>query len=118
MFENMTTDMTSFRGWEEPINLRILSPVPSRLIRELTDGLTPGNIPDCLSEAVIFHHIYNSQILSDNVPVSNDNLSGEFMQEVLATIRDLCMKFPDLLSGFLPVLPTLCAAAQTLLKHF
>ena len=84
---------TDLAGRIEPVRLDERSAFPFRFVRQLSAEFEPADVPDCFGKIVVLHHIGTPQRLDHDDLVFVRDLVGEFVQEVLALVRNLFVFF-------------------------
>ena len=100
---DITTVSTAFTAGEPSVNLDKGTPVPLALVIELSHQLTPSSIRNRLSQRVVFHHIFNCQILNHDGLVFTHQLSRQFMEKVFTAISDLTVGTSHFNSRLMPI---------------
>ncbi len=77
---------------------------------QLLSEVSPARIQDALREMVITNHIRNSQVLQGEVIVMYHQGVHQFVQKILAAVREALMVFLNGLDGLAPILSELGAA--------
>ena len=78
---------TKLRGRVEPVRLDERSAFPFGFVCQLPAEFGPTDIPNRFRKFVVLHHMRTPQRLN------HDDLVGEFVQEVLALVRNLFVFF-------------------------
>ena len=93
LFVDITTDITSLRGWEESVYLHHILAVPFCLIGEHGNETAPACIGDGLGEVMILLHTLNVQVLNANGIVSLDKRMRTLLQIVGTAVCNLFVKY-------------------------
>ena len=93
LFVDITTDITSLRGWEESVYLHHILAVPFCLIGEHGNEAAPACIGDGLGEVMVLLHTLNIQVLNANGIVSLDKRMRTLLQMVGTAVRNLFVKY-------------------------
>lgn len=86
------------------VNFNQFSSVPLTFVGKLTDKFTLRSITNTLCQLVVFHHIFDCQILNHDGLVFTYQLSRQLMQKILAAISYLPMYSCYLLPLFVSIM--------------
>ena len=114
--DNMPAGTTSLRTGEPSVNSDEIPSVPTTLVVQLSNQLTPPAIGNSQGELVIFDHILNSQRLNSNCLIFAYQLSRGFVQEIFSRIGDFQVNFSYLNSRFPSIFRTFLFTSQILLS--
>jgi len=103
---------TDLAGRIEPVRLDERPAFPFGFVRQLSAEFEPTDVPDRFGKFVVLHQIGTPQRLDHDDLVFVRDLVGEFVQEVLALVRNLFMFLGQNQAGFLPVLAAFLLARQ------
>lgn len=107
--------MTSFTGWEEPVNLIDMATIPLPFVFEHVDEAVPSSIGNGLCKAVVSNHVLDGKTFYMDSLVFADQLSAGFMKKVPPLISDLLMLLRKSYNCFLSVARTLSFPGNTFL---
>src|SRR2546426_8695622 len=103
----MATVKAAFGGRIPLVNLDKGSSIPCCFVLQLPDKLTPTDIGDSLSQAVVCDHVLDLQTLDTDDLVFAYDVSRELVLRVAASIRYLSMYTSPFRTGFGAVLGAL-----------
>lgn len=87
-----------------------------RFAREVLDKVVPSGIQDAFCQMSVPHHVRDAEVFERDSVVARDQRVRQFIQEVLACVRDLLMLALELQHGLAPACATLFAASNAPLK--
>src|SRR5215510_13827941 len=112
----MATRRTQFRRRKKPIQWKIGSAVPFRLVFQFAEYFSERRINDVLSKIVVLNHPGHVQSFDNDRLVLADDLCCEFLKRVSSGIADFGVESGYFQSGLLPIIAALDLTRQTTLK--
>src|SRR5712691_2256165 len=109
----MSTVKTAFGGGIPLVNLDEVAPIPCCFVLKLPDKLTPSDITDRFSEAMILDHVLDLQTLHADCLVLTNNASRELVLRVTPSIGYASMDTSDLDACLCTVLASLLLLRQS-----
>jgi len=113
----MSTFGTQFTAWEPTIYLLDRLSVTNAFVFQLLDGHSDAGIVQTSSKVVVFNHASKVQVFDVNGVKSFHKVCGEFVDGILATIRDLLMDLRNRKLGFLATVRSFCLPGKSALKQ-
>src|SRR5215813_3510501 len=112
----MATRRTQLRRRKEPIQWKIGSAIPCRLVLQFAEYLTESRVCNVFGQIVVLNHPGYVQSFDKDRLVLADDLRGEFLNGVSSGVPDFGVQFGYFKSGFLAIGASLDPAGQTALK--
>src|SRR5262249_17874619 len=112
----MATRRTQLRRRKEPIQWKIRSAVPFRLVFQFTEYLGKCRVSNVLGQIMIFQHPDYVQSFDKDRLVLADDLCGEFLKRVSPGVADFGVESGYFQSGLLAIVTALDLARQAALK--
>lgn len=112
----MPTTRTRFRTREPSVKLDNIAPIPSALIAQLSNQLTPSSVGDRTRQSSVLDHVFHRQRLRNDGLVFSHQSRCQLVQEILTSVSNLSMDFGNVQSCLLSIARTLLLAAQRLLS--
>src|SRR5262245_25873137 len=116
VIQQMATRRTQLRRRKEPVQWKIGSAVPCRLVFQFTEYFTESRVCNVFGEIVVLNHPGYVQSFDKDRLVLADDLRGEFLNLISSAIADFGVQFGYFKSGFLAIGASLDLAGQTALK--
>jgi len=114
--QQMATRRAQFRRRKEPIQWKIGSPAPFRLVFQFAEYFTERRINDVLGEIVVLNHPGYVQSFDKDRLVIADDLRREFLKRIPSGIADFGVESGYFQSGLLAIVTALGLARQAALK--
>src|SRR5262249_31710512 len=112
----MAARRTQLGRWKVPIQWKIASSIPFRLVLQFTEYFTECRINDVLGKIVILRHPGHVQSFDKDRLVLADDLRREFLNRVSSGVADFGVLPRHPQSGLLPIVAVLDLARQAALK--
>ena len=112
----MPARRTQLRRRKEPIQWKIGSAIPCRLVLQFAEYLTESRVCNVFGQIVVLNHPGYVQSFDKDRLVLADDLRGEFLNGVSSGVADFGVQFGYFKSGFLAIGASLDPAGQTALK--
>jgi hypothetical protein len=116
VIQQMATRRTQFRRRKEPIQWKIGSAVPCRLVFQFAEYFTEGRVCNVFGQVMVLNHPGYIQSFDKDRLVLADDLRGEFLNGVSSGIADFGVQFGYCKSGFPAIGASLDLAGQATLK--
>jgi hypothetical protein len=116
--DNMSTISTPFRAWKPAVDFNQFSPIPLAFVGKLANQFAPTSIANRKSEFMVFHHIFDSQILNHYRLIFTNQLSCQLMQKIFPSIGNLSVDSSHFNPCFMSVVTPFLFARKSLLQPF
>src|SRR5215475_10776227 len=112
----MSTRRTQLRRRKVPVQWKVGSPVPGRLVFQFPEYFPERRIRDVFGKIVILYHPGHVQSFDKDRLVLADDLRREFLKRIPSGVADFGVQFGYFKSGLLPIIAVLDLARQLALK--
>src|SRR5215475_14222452 len=114
----MSTRRTQLRRRKVPVQWKVGSPVPGRLVFQFPEYFPERRIRDVFGKIVILYHPGHVQSFDKDRLVLADDLRREFLKRVPSSIADPGVQSGHLKSGLPAIIPPPNLARHATLKFF
>ena|SRR5215510_7948500 len=112
----MATRRAQFRRRKEPIQFKIGSPIPVRLISQFSEYFAERGIRNVFGKIMVLNHSSHVQPFDKDRLVLADDLRRELLKRVSAGVADFGVQPRYLEPGFLAIITAINLARQATLK--